>query len=77
MVNVSFIDSVCWSSEFIALCVCVLIPYSYRNNPALGDAHSLKIKMVLMCLVMREMEADMKLIQGKVGFVVNVMIVHV
>ena len=72
-IYIYFVNNESWSHRTLRN----YITYSYCNNPALGDADSLEVEMVLMRHVTREMEADMKLIQGKVGFIVNVMIVHV
>ena len=47
-------------------CSVCLFPLSYLSNPALGDAHSLEVEMALMRHAMREKEADIALVQGKV-----------
>ena len=65
-------DYIC-TLEFTGHCFVRLIPFSYRSNPALGDAHSLEVEMALMRHAMREKEADISLVQGKVCCVVGIM----
>lgn len=55
--------------EFTSHWFLCLITFSYRNNPALGDAHSLEVEMALMRHTMRDKESDIALIQGKVCFI--------
>ena len=52
----------------IIICPSLLSPlYSYKTNPALGDAHDVEVEMTYMRNVIREKECEMKEVAGKVS----------